>query len=231
MSKPYTYIISHKPSGVKYYGVQYGKKAHPNNLGVTYFSSSKFLKKLIEEEGIDNFEFSVRKIFTDKKSAVTWERKFLERIDAKSSPMWFNKYNGTGAINPGGYKFDEVTRTRMRKPKSSEHRAKLAEHLKSVRSNKWSEERRQNYSDNHSGENHPTFGLKRPELTERNKARRGKTREELYGKEKAIEMARSCGIQKGTKFPSVTCPHCHKSGAGSNMKRYHFDNCKSLLSQ
>ena len=27
--------------------------------------------------------------------------------------------------------------------------------------------------------------------------------------------------------PQVTCPHCGKSGGGSNMKRYHFDNCKA----
>lgn len=24
-----------------------------------------------------------------------------------------------------------------------------------------------------------------------------------------------------------TCPHCNKTGGGSAMKRYHFDNCKS----
>lgn len=30
---------------------------------------------------------------------------------------------------------------------------------------------------------------------------------------------------KGRKKPTVKCPHCNKEG-GSNMKRYHFDNCK-----
>jgi hypothetical protein len=28
--------------------------------------------------------------------------------------------------------------------------------------------------------------------------------------------------------PKRTCPHCSKIGAGANMDRYHFDNCKSL---
>lgn len=36
------------------------------------------------------------------------------------------------------------------------------------------------------------------------------------------------GLQKGRKFQNVTCPHCGKSGAGGNMTRYHFDNCKSF---
>lgn len=29
------------------------------------------------------------------------------------------------------------------------------------------------------------------------------------------------------KSPKATCPHCGKTGGSSNMKRYHFDNCKS----
>lgn len=28
--------------------------------------------------------------------------------------------------------------------------------------------------------------------------------------------------------PITICPHCKKEGKGGNMKRYHFDNCKSL---
>lgn len=32
---------------------------------------------------------------------------------------------------------------------------------------------------------------------------------------------------KGLKQPHKTCPHCGTIGAGGNMTRYHFDNCKS----
>lgn len=28
---------------------------------------------------------------------------------------------------------------------------------------------------------------------------------------------------------TVTCPHCNKTGGAGNMKRYHFDFCKSLI--
>jgi hypothetical protein len=37
------------------------------------------------------------------------------------------------------------------------------------------------------------------------------------------------GILKG-KQDMVTCPHCNKQGGVSNMKRYHFDNCKTRKS-
>ena len=32
--------------------------------------------------------------------------------------------------------------------------------------------------------------------------------------------------QKGRKQPVITCPFCGKEGGVSNMKRWHFDNCK-----
>lgn len=33
---------------------------------------------------------------------------------------------------------------------------------------------------------------------------------------------------KGYKQEIVQCPHCSKSGAITNMKRYHFENCKTI---
>lgn len=29
----------------------------------------------------------------------------------------------------------------------------------------------------------------------------------------------------------VTCPHCEKTGGATNMKRYHFDNCKKKFAE
>ena len=33
----------------------------------------------------------------------------------------------------------------------------------------------------------------------------------------------------GRVFPIQECPHCLKNGAGPNMTRYHFDNCKMKI--
>jgi hypothetical protein len=49
------------------------------------------------------------------------------------------------------------------------------------------------------------------------------------GKPKSDEHKAKIGAaRKGKKVPVVICPHCNKSGGITNMKRYHFDKCKSI---
>lgn len=55
------------------------------------------------------------------------------------------------------------------------------------------------------------------------KSRKGKTREELYGKEKAEELRLKCKRPKSNQLP---CPHCGYLNKPSYMKKWHFDNCK-----
>lgn len=38
--------------------------------------------------------------------------------------------------------------------------------------------------------------------------------------------AKISAANNGRVFPERICPHCLKNGAGPNMTRYHFDNCK-----
>lgn len=35
-------------------------------------------------------------------------------------------------------------------------------------------------------------------------------------------------IRKGKSQQILTCPHCNKQGGISNLRRYHFDNCKTI---
>lgn len=37
------------------------------------------------------------------------------------------------------------------------------------------------------------------------------------------------GTHPFLNMPKCTCPHCGKSGSLGNMKRWHFDNCKTIL--
>lgn len=61
----YLVIFTDKDIVYLYYGVQYGKKSNPGNLGKTYFTSSNKVKNLIKRFGIKNFTFQVRKVFED----------------------------------------------------------------------------------------------------------------------------------------------------------------------
>ena len=146
---PYTYSITHLETNTHYYGARFVKTAKPEDLGTTYFSSSRALKRLIKLEGKDAFKFKVRRIFDTKDAAAIWEHKFLTRVNAAGSSNWFNLTNGfvTAPFDATGIKRTELTKRRMRKPKSPEHKAKLAKHLSEARTiPEWTKERKQKHS-------------------------------------------------------------------------------------
>jgi len=65
---------------------------------------------------------------------------------------------------------------------------------------------------------------------------RNKRSESMRGVPKSDEHKRKLseskkgnpGSMKGKTYKKKECPHCMKIGGGSNMTRYHFDNCKEL---
>lgn len=91
---PFTYLLTHKPTGKMYYGVRYKKGCSPDDLWKKYFSSSKKVKKLIEEYGIDSFEYSIRKIFLSSLDARNWETKVLTRLKVCQNDKWLNENYG-----------------------------------------------------------------------------------------------------------------------------------------
>lgn len=74
---PYFYKILHKNTGKIYVGSQYGKNSHPKNLWKTYFSSSDYVKKLIEEYGIESFEILTIK---ERPDAREYEQRYLLKM-------------------------------------------------------------------------------------------------------------------------------------------------------
>lgn len=107
----YTYILTFKPTGQKYYGVRYSAKSDPRDLWVTYFSSSKIVHDLIELHGKDSFLAEIDKVFDSPPDAIRHEQKTLLEITDKSN--WLNMSFGSG-----GYDHAKI--------KTSEHRRKIA---------------------------------------------------------------------------------------------------------
>lgn len=91
MSSPYTYYLYHKPTNKSYYGAQWGKNVSPNNFWVTYFTSSKIVKNLIDEYGTNSFEFKIRKIFDTPEKAMIWEQKVIRRMNMVNNDNWLNQ--------------------------------------------------------------------------------------------------------------------------------------------
>jgi NUMOD3 motif len=113
---PYTYLLKHIPSNNVYYGVRFAKNCSPNDLFVTYFTSSKEVKQLIKTDGVDSFIFEIRRTFTDIDKARLWESKVLKRMDVIHNPKFINKSNNISIRKNNNWWLGK-----KRGPKTQEH--------------------------------------------------------------------------------------------------------------
>lgn len=93
---PYTYLIGWSKMNKWYYGVEYANKtkiANPSNLWTTYFTSSKNVAWMREFYGEPDV-VQVRKVFSNKKDALEYERKFLKKINVRKLENFLNISNG-----------------------------------------------------------------------------------------------------------------------------------------
>lgn len=87
--KPYTYRVTNKTTGLMYYGVKYGKDANPRTFWIDYFTSSKYVKRLIDEYGVEDFICEIRRTFDDVESAISWEKRVNTRFSTRN-PNYLN---------------------------------------------------------------------------------------------------------------------------------------------
>jgi hypothetical protein len=125
---PYTYLIGWSQTNTFYYGVRYAAHCSPDDLWVTYFTSSKHVRKYRVLNGEPDI-VQIRKTFKNAADARVWEEKVLKRINAASRLDFLNKANGKAipvslARHYGesngmyGKKHKPETLVKMRKPKS-----------------------------------------------------------------------------------------------------------------
>lgn len=127
---PYTYHIAWTSIDKHYYGVRYAKGCNPNDLWVSYFTSSSAVKKHRDLYGEPDV-IEVRKVFDDAYSAKRWESQVLRKLDVLRSDKWLN-------ANIGGEQFiiekhSEETKRKMRANNGSkrpEVRAAISERQK-----------------------------------------------------------------------------------------------------
>jgi hypothetical protein len=112
------------------------------------------------------------------------------------------------AIDRSGWK--------SKKPHSESHKKKIAE---SVKKSWESEQRKKSQKEAMVGRSFSEDHKNKLSLAKKGK----KLSDELR-----IAMARS-RIGRKVAWKIIVCPHCQKSGGTPNMKRYHFDKCKSRL--
>jgi hypothetical protein len=85
------------------------------------------------------------------------------------------------------------------------------------------------YIERRTGKNHWFYGKKRPEhsvaMSGKNSVNWGKPISE-YRRQSVISSNKMRRGLPKAKHEVITCDICGKTGGSSNMKRYHFDNCK-----
>lgn len=118
---PYTYCLTHKLTGKRYYGVRYKNGCNPNDLWKNYFSSSEIVKQLIDEDGINSFIAEVRKTFNTKLEAINWEKKVLKRLKVTHNDMWLNQNHGCGSYGMTDKTHSEETKKLMSEKQSGKN--------------------------------------------------------------------------------------------------------------
>lgn len=108
---PFTYKLVFKPTGQYYYGVRWAKGCNPSDLWTKYFSSSRVIKKLINEFGKDSFIYKVTKTFDNRGDASIWETSLLKRVNARENSRFLNKVNNLESYDITGLKWVHHTET------------------------------------------------------------------------------------------------------------------------
>jgi len=171
--QPYTYLITFKLTGERYYGVRYKQGCNPSDLWSTYYTSSKRVKQLLAQHGADAFSVEIRRTFTDKQSALLWEHTVLRRLNAAQHSGYLNENNGNkqffGGGVPKGFKHTEEARRKMSENSKGHRNGKFGKPLSQETKRKLSEARK-GYKESAevieakrkrmSGKNNPNYGKK-----------------------------------------------------------------------
>ena len=90
---PYTYYLEWT-TGMKYYGVRHSRDSYVGDIMITYFTSSKYVKEYITENG-NPIIIRVDKCFETKEDALEYEHQFLVYNNVAKDETWLNKTNGS----------------------------------------------------------------------------------------------------------------------------------------
>ncbi len=88
---PYTYLIGWSNYNVWYYGSRYGRRCHPSDLWVSYFTSSEYVKEFRERVGEPDV-IQIRRVFDSISATTNFENTVLRRLKVTLAPQqWLNK--------------------------------------------------------------------------------------------------------------------------------------------
>jgi len=139
---PYCYYLSWSKLNKHYYGVRYARKdrclydsgCHPDDLLVTYMTSSKNVHKLLEEYGDPDVK-QIRKTFTSAEDAARWEKKFISRSGIIYMDHWLNLTDSKAIMQTAEVK-RKISRAKKGRKMSEEVRRRMSDGHKGLKESK-----------------------------------------------------------------------------------------------
>lgn len=227
MTIAYIYKWTHIPTAKWYIGVRTKKGCHPDD---GYICSSKIVKPMIKNSP-NEWHREILHIGSPEEM-IKLEATILTELDAKNNSNSYNLQNGDGNFTTAGLTLpvewaNKISKANLGKKRSEESK----ENYKRANRKKAQDPEYRKKLQKPKAEGHKqkvSAALKGKQKTEEHKlaisvARKGKKTGPCSDKRK--EAIRKALKGKHT-LPLTICPHCNFEGR-SNMKRWHFDNCKA----
>ena len=222
----YLYKKTHNKTGLSYLG-----KTTKDPL--KYLGSGIDWKAHIKEHGKDVSTEIIKECST-KEEVNHWGRYYSELWNIVESEHWANRIPETGggsADHFRGKKHSASTISKMKEARAKqiiteEHRAALSKsHLGQEPWNKGKTGLQTHSYETREKIRAASLGRKNPPKT---LAQRQRISETQRGRKQSTETRLKKSIAtKGIRKTIIQCPHCGAEGGNSQMKRWHFDNCKN----
>ena len=240
----YTYKITiHNPTDErKYYIGLRSCKCLPE-ADTKYLGSSNTLKKWMKQNPNVIITKEIIAVWPTREEATNHEIQLHEECDVALNREYFNRskatqrgFNGDWIVGKAHTEEHKVYLSVINsgprhhqwgKPQTAEVRRKISESAKGRKT--WNkgvpctEEKKQMLSKLWKGRQAWNKGIP---LTWRDQTG---DKNHMFGKRHSEEHKQHLSnLMVGYKHKQVECPHCNKQGGETGMKKWHFDNCKTL---
>ena len=233
------YIATHNITGKKYFG-KTCRWFSKEDLQKNYHGSGEYWKLHKKKHGDKDVTMEIYKICSlnesDEDYVVPIAIKFSEENDIVKSKEWANQKseNGLdGGSEKGVHKSEETkkkmkesaknrtTNNRTGKPHSEETKKKMSISQKGKVVSEETKKKISKTLKEQPGRPHTEESKEKMKNSAKNREKGGG----MTGKPHSEETKKKMGKPKN----KIICPFCSKIGGDSQMKRWHFQNCKSLL--
>jgi hypothetical protein len=204
----FVYVTKNLANGKKYIG-----EHSTNNLNDGYLGSGKLLRAAIRKYGLDSFKVIHRFFFDSIESAFNFEK----RIVTENIVINNNYYNvSCGGRGGNHFEYTEIIRQKISLANSGKNNPMFGKPSFGMLGKKHTAESKNKISI--SKKNIRISDIHKKNISKFQKGR-------LKNNEHKLNISKA---KLGKPQEIVTCPVCNKSGGISNMKRWHFDNCKFI---